>query len=205
MPPTTEREAPFWARGLRVAGLDEVGRGALAGPLVAAAVLLDPARVPPGLDDSKRLSPPRRERLDRLIREAALVALGVVDVGEVERLNPHRASLLAMARAAAALPLPPDHALVDGPWLPANLPCPGQAIVGGDRLSAGVAAASIVAKTWRDKEMRALAQQHPGYGWETNMGYGSESHIRALQRLGPTPHHRRTFAPVHKMLWQVGS
>lgn len=194
---------PESERGLRVAGLDEVGRGPLAGPVVAAAVVLPPGLPwPPGLvDDSKRMTHAARLRADALIRAVGAVGLGEASVAEVEALNPLGASLLAMARALAALPFVPDLALVDGGHLPA-LPCPARAIPGGDRLSLSIAAASVVAKVWRDALMVALAPQHPEYGWERNKGYGSQSHIRALQVHGPTPHHRRTFAPVHKMLWQ---
>lgn len=201
--PDLAHEERLLARGFRrIAGVDEVGRGPLAGPVVAAAVILDPARLPPGLDDSKRLSRAQRERADRAIRESADLALGLATVAEIEALNILGATHLAMRRALAGLAPPADHALIDGNRLPGDLPMPAHGLVGGDRLSLSVAAASIVAKVWRDGLMVALAQQHPGYGWETNMGYGSESHIAALQRLGPTPHHRRTFAPVHKLLWQ---
>lgn len=195
---------PETARGLRVAGLDEVGRGPLAGPVVAAAVVLPPRLPwPPGfVDDSKRLGAAARARADAAIREVGEVGLGVASVEEVEALNPLGASLLAMRRAVEALPAVPDLALVDGAHLP-PLPCPARAVPGGDRRSLAIAAASVVAKVWRDALMVALAQHHPEYGWEANKGYGSQSHIRALQRHGPTPHHRRTFAPVHKMLWQA--
>ena len=201
--PDFAHENALLARGFsQIAGVDEVGRGPLAGPVVAAAVILDPARLPPGLHDSKRLSPAQRKRADQTIRESAAVGLGVASVEEIEALNILGATHLAMRRALAALDPPPDHVLIDGNQLPRNLSMPAQGLIGGDRLSLSVAAASIVAKVWRDKLMVTLAQQHPGYGWETNMGYGSESHRAALQRLGPTPQHRRTFAPVRKMLWQ---
>lgn len=199
--PDFSREAALLTAGARrVAGMDEVGRGPLAGPVVAAAVILDPLRLPPGVDDSKRLSPARRGLAGAAIRESAAVGLGLASVEEIDALNIREATFLAMARAVAALPVAPDHLLVDGNALPPNLPCPATAVVGGDRLSLSIAAASVVAKLWRDGLMDALAQQHPGYGWEANRGYGSESHIRALQRLGPTPHHRRSFAPIRYML-----
>lgn len=199
--PDFSREAALLAASaLRVAGVDEVGRGPLAGPVVAAAVILDPHRLPPGVDDSKRLTPARRAAAGRAIRESAAVGLGVASVEEIDALNIREATFLAMARAVATLPVAPDHLLVDGNALPPNLPCPATAVVGGDRLSLSIAAASVVAKLWRDGLMDALAQQHPGYGWEANRGYGSESHIRALHRLGPTPHHRRGFAPLRNML-----
>lgn len=206
MAPDFEREAALWARGLRrVAGVDEAGRGPLAGPVVAAAVILDPARLPEGIDDSKRLPAARRDRLAAAIRDSAAVGLGLAEAEEIDALGIAPATFLAMRRALLALPLGPDHALIDGPWLPPDLPCPATPVVGGDRLSLSVAAASIVAKSWRDRRMVALAQQHPGYGWETNRGYGSKSHIAALRRLGPTPFHRRSFAPLREMLCPEGS
>jgi ribonuclease HII len=170
--------------------------------VVAAAVILDPARLPAGLDDSKRLTARQRERADRAIRESAEVGLGEASVEEIEALNILGATHLAMARALAALPSAPDIALIDGPLLPRGLAVPARALIRGDQRSLSIAAASILAKVWRDGIMVALAQQHPGYGWESNKGYGSESHIAALHRLGPTPHHRRGFAPIHKLLWQ---
>lgn len=201
--PTFAHEEALLAQGhTRVAGVDEVGRGPLAGPVVAAAVVLDPGRLPSGLDDSKRMTVRQRQSADRAIRDSAEVGLGTASVEEIEELNILMATHLAMRRALAALGAPPDHVLIDGRQLPQDLPMPARGLVGGDRLSLSIAAASIVAKVWRDELMVALAQQHPGYGWETNMGYGSKSHIAALQRLGPTPWHRRSFAPVHKVLWQ---
>jgi ribonuclease HII len=204
--PDFAHEQALISRGaLRIAGVDEVGRGPLAGPVVAAAVILDPRRIPPGLHDSKSLSPRARERAALLIRESARVGIGAATVEEIEEINILRATHLAMERAVAALGTIPDHALVDGVHLPPNLPCPASGLVRGDSRSLSIAAASIVAKVWRDGIMVTLAQQHPGYGWETNMGYGSKSHMAALQAKGPTPHHRRTFAPVHKLLWQEGT
>ncbi len=201
--PTFAHEDALHAQGfVRIAGVDEVGRGPLAGPVVAAAVILDPRRIPPGLDDSKRMTPRQRERADQAVRDSAEVGLGVASVEEIETLNILGATHLAMRRALAALDHRPDHALIDGQHIPRDLPMPARGLVGGDRLSLSIAAASIVAKVWRDELMVTLAQQHPGYGWETNMGYGSKSHIAALQRLGPTPWHRRSFAPIHKLLWQ---
>lgn len=195
------REAEWHARGrMRVAGVDEVGRGPLAGPVVAAAVVLDPRRLPAGVDDSKRLSPGARARAAALIHESAEIGLGEASVEEIDRLNIAGATHLAMRRALAALPRPPDHALIDGNRLPDGLPCPAEAVVGGDGRVLSIAAASVIAKLWRDRLMVALAQQWPGYGWERNMGYGSESHIRALHDLGPSPFHRRSFAPLRQML-----
>lgn len=189
------------ARGAaRVAGVDEVGRGPLAGPVTAAAVVLDPARIPAGLDDSKRLSPARRAVLAAELAACAEVAIAHASVAEIDRLNILAASHLAMRRAVAGLKHPPDHLLIDGNRLPAGLPCSAEAVVKGDARALSVAAASIVAKVARDAIMAALAAEFPGYGWERNAGYPSAGHREALRRLGVTPHHRRSFAPVHKIL-----
>jgi len=190
---------------LRIAGLDEVGRGPLAGPVTAAVVVLDPARIPEGIDDSKRLKPARRVALAAEIAAVAEVGLAHASVEEIDRLNILRASHLAMCRAVAQLSAPPDHVLVDGNMIPAGLAHPCESVVGGDARSLSIAAASIVAKVARDALMLELAQQFPGYGWETNMGYGSKSHMAALQDLGVTPHHRRSFRPVHNILYQAKS
>jgi ribonuclease HII len=190
-------------RGL-VCGIDEAGRGPLAGPVVAAAVILDPRRLPQalraGLDDSKRLGGAEREECYRLLadcaaRGAARIAIGAAGVREIDLLNILRAALLAMTRAVAALGIRPDRALVDGNVAP-PLPCAVETVIGGDGLSLSIAAASIVAKVRRDRIMRALAPRYPGYGWETNVGYPTPEHGAALRRLGITPHHRRSFAPV---------
>ncbi len=194
--PDFSREA---ALGGRVAGVDEVGRGPLAGPVMAAAVVFDPARIPDGLNDSKLLSAKRREALYPLILEVAEVSVGMASVEEIDSVNILQASFLAMRRALAGLS-GVDHALIDGRMIPTDLPCAGTGIIKGDSKSLSIAAASIVAKIRRDQLMVDLAQQHPGYGWETNMGYGSKSHISALLELGPTPHHRRSFKPLHNML-----
>jgi len=188
-------------RGLRtIAGVDEVGRGPLAGPVVAAAVILDPARLPPGLDDSKRLTAARREALAPAIRDAGIWALGMASVAEIDALNILRASHLAMCRALAALPVPPDLALIDGNLLPRDLPCPGIAVIRGDGRSLSIAAASILAKVARDRIMTELDRDFPGYGWARNMGYPSAGHRAALKTLGLTPHHRTSFAPIRAML-----
>jgi ribonuclease HII len=178
-----------------VCGIDEVGRGPWAGPVVAAAVILDPAAIPEGLNDSKLVPRRRREALAAALHGTALVGIGQATVEEIARLNILGASLLAMARAVAALPRRPAFALVDGNRLPA-LPCPAEAVPGGDRACLSIAAASIVAKVARDAMMTRLAERHPGYGWETNMGYGTREHAAALARLGTTVHHRRGFRPV---------
>lgn len=198
--PDFSLEQSLFARGaLRVAGVDEVGRGPLAGPVTAAAVILDPTRIPPGLNDSKKLTAKRRAALEPLIFDAAEVSIAHASVAEIDELNILRASHLAMERALKGLGRV-DHALIDGNQLPRGLTCPADTIVKGDSRSVSIAAASIVAKICRDRIMVELAQQFPGYGWETNAGYGSKSHISALQNLGVTPHHRRSFKPVHNML-----
>jgi ribonuclease HII len=186
-----------------VCGIDEVGRGPLAGPVVAAAVILDPAAIPDGLDDSKRLTAARREELLALLQATAVIGLGQASVAEIAAMNILQASFLAMRRAVAALARRPAIALVDGHMLPPGLGVPARAVIGGDGLALSIAAASIVAKVSRDRMMVALSQQFPGYGWETNMGYGTREHAEALARLGVTPHHRRSFAPVHKLLWEA--
>jgi len=202
MPDFAEETRLIAAGHLRIAGIDEVGRGPLAGPVVAAAVILNADEIPEGLNDSKKLTATRREALAAEIAARAQVGIGMADVEEIDRLNILRASHLAMCRAVGALPHPPDHALVDGNMIPRGLALSAEAIVKGDARSLSISAASIVAKTWRDQGMQALAQQFPGYGWETNAGYGSKSHMEALRNLGPTPHHRRSFKPVHNILWQ---
>jgi ribonuclease HII len=193
-------------RGCRgiICGIDEAGRGPLAGPVVAAAVILERHRFPKmlrqELDDSKALAPDRRidcyEALWRCVaRGAARIGVGAASVREIDRLNILRASLLAMARAVEALAVVPDTALVDGVIAP-PVTCAVRTIVKGDALSFSIAAASVVAKVTRDRIMHALAPRYPGYGWQTNVGYATAEHGVALRRLGPTPHHRRSFAPV---------
>ncbi len=186
----------------RIAGIDEAGRGPIAGPVTAAAVILDPASVPDGLDDSKKLSAQRRYALEQDIRATALVSVAFATVAEIDALNILQASLLAMVRAVEGLSNRPDFALVDGNKLPSQLAVPAQAVVGGDARSVSIAAASILAKNARDRVMVDLAQQHPGYGWENNSGYPTPAHKKALQDLGVTPHHRRSFRPVHNILYQ---
>jgi ribonuclease HII len=205
IPPDLSFEIAAIARGrVRVAGVDEAGRGPLAGPVVAAAVILDPARIPPGLNDSKRLSAAARDRLFDAIRAAAQVGVGQASVEEIDTLNILRASHLAMTRALSALG-PVDHAIIDGNLVPRDLPCPAEAVIGGDARCLSVAAASIIAKVTRDRIMVDLSQHFPGYGWHANAGYPTKSHRAALQILGVTPHHRRSFAPVHQILCQEKS
>jgi ribonuclease HII len=202
--PDFHRESSLLARGTRpVAGVDEAGRGPLAGPVVAAAVILDPGRIPPGLDDSKKLKAAARESLAAMLAEIAQIGVGLASVEEIDRFDILRASHLAMRRAVAALPEPPGHVLVDGNLIPRDFGCPAAAVIGGDALCLSIAAASIVAKVTRDRIMVDLAQQHPGYGWERNKGYPTKSHKAAMIRLGVTPHHRRSFAPVHNILYQA--
>lgn len=183
-----------------VCGVDEVGRGPLAGPLVAAAVILDRGAVPDGIRDSKTLTKKRLPVLAALIRENARFGIGTVGVPELDRIGLTAANDLAMARAIAALPVSAALVLVDGRRMPAGLPCPALAIIKGDQKSASIAAASIVAKVYRDDLMRELALRHPGYGWETNAGYGTAAHKKALRNLGITCEHRRSFAPVRECL-----
>ncbi len=195
-------EQSAFQRGLlRVAGVDEVGRGPLAGPVTAAAVVLDPANIPEGLNDSKALTAKRRDVLFDIIMDVAEVSIAHASVAEIDALNILRASHLAMMRAIAGLG-GVDHLLIDGNMLPRDLTGSAEAIVKGDGRSVSISAASIMAKVCRDRLMVDLAQQHPGYGWETNAGYGSKSHMAALQNLGVTPHHRRSFKPVHNILYQ---
>ncbi|MEL6610219.1 MAG: ribonuclease HII [Pseudomonadota bacterium] len=199
--PDNSFEQAAMTRGCtRVAGVDEAGRGPLAGPVTAAAVVLDPTRIPEGLNDSKALGVAARERLYDEILAVADVGFGQASVEEIDQINILQASHLAMVRAVADLTTPPDHVLIDGNRAPRGLTIPHETIVKGDARSVSIAAASIVAKVWRDRVMLDLAQQHPGYGWETNRGYPSKSHISALRNLGVTPHHRRSFRPVYQIL-----
>lgn len=194
-------EAEAIQRGARhVAGVDEVGRGPLAGPVTAAAVILYADRIPEGLNDSKKLTAKRRDALADQIMVCCDWAIAHASVEEIDDLNILRASHLAMCRAIAGLRQRPCLALVDGNMLPRGLEMPGQAVVKGDARSLSIAAASILAKVARDRIMVDLAQQHPGYGWEGNAGYPTASHRQALLDLGVTPHHRRSFAPVHNIL-----
>jgi ribonuclease HII len=194
--PTFRRERAAIKRGAwPVAGCDEAGRGPLAGPVVAAAVILDPKRVPRGLDDSKKLSPLMREKLYAVICASAHVAVAFAPPARIDRDNILRASLWALARAVAALPIRPQLVLVDGRDRIA-VACDCEAVVHGDAIVASIAAASIVAKVTRDRLMARLGLAHPGYGFERHMGYSVPEHFAALTRLGPTIHHRRTFAPV---------
>ncbi len=184
-----------------VCGVDEAGRGPWAGPVVAAAVILDPTDIPEGLSDSKKLSAKRREALCTALGDGpSLIGVGSASVEEIDRINILQATYLAMRRAILSLPECPALALIDGNRAPADAPCACQTVVKGDARSLSIAAASIVAKTTRDRLMSELAEDHPEYGWERNAGYGVKAHSEALKRFGVTPHHRRSFAPIHKIL-----
>ena len=182
-----------------VAGVDEAGRGPWAGPVVAGAAILDPTDTPAGIADSKTLSPAHRETLYDALVGCARIGVGVASVAEIDRLNILAATMLAMRRAVDDLGVVPGHVLVDGNRLP-ELPCPATAVVRGDARVVWIAAASIVAKVTRDRIMAALAQDHPGFGWERNAGYGTPEHRAALDARGVTPHHRRSFAPIAALL-----
>ena len=199
-PDFTHEQAALSQGAAFVVGVDEVGRGPLCGPVTAAAVRLDPARIPAGLGDSKTLTAARRDRLFAELLQVAQIAIAHASVEEIDSLNILRASHLAMERAVAALGA--DFALIDGNLIPRNLPCRGVAIIKGDAKSLSIAAASICAKVTRDRIMVDLAQQYPGYGWEVNAGYPTKAHLAALLNLGVTPVHRRSFKPVHNILYQ---
>lgn len=186
------------------AGVDEAGRGPLAGPLAVAAVILDPDCPIAGLDDSKRLSPARREALYPLIIERALAyCIVLVDADEIDRINIFQATMSGMTRAVTGLKPVAQEALIDGNRLPKDLPCPGRAIVGGDALEPAISAASILAKVSRDRVMVTLDGVYPGYGFATHKGYPTPAHLAALRRLGPCAAHRRSFAPVRRLLQQT--
>ena len=191
---TLEKAAPA-----PVCGIDEAGRGPLAGPVVAAAVILDARRIPDGLDDSKRLSRHHREKLLAALLSTAEIGIGAASVREIDRLDILQATLLAMARAVAALPRAPAMALVDGNQAP-RLACAVTTVVKGDACCLSIAAASIVAKVTRDRLMATLGRLHPAYDWHRNAGYGTAAHLSALRDYGPTAHHRTSFAPVRQAI-----
>jgi ribonuclease HII len=190
-----------------IAGIDESGRGPWAGPVFAAAVILKARRLPRvlryGLNDSKKLSASRRRALFDALKPHARIGVGQASVEEIDAINILQASMLAMRRALENLEVCPDHAIVDGNY-PPRLPCPVKCVVRGDSLSLSVAAASIVAKVTRDRMMTELACAFPGYGWDHNFGYGTAEHQAALEAIGATRHHRRSFAPVLKVLRMQG-
>jgi len=197
-------ERPLWAQGVsRVAGVDEAGVGPLAGPLVAAAVILPPEFRPRGLDDSKKLDEAARDRLAAELKAgAAAWAVGQASAEEVDRLNPYQAGLLAMRRAVLGLGVVPEHLLVDARRIP-DVPMPQQGIVKGDARSLSIAAASVIAKTTRDALMVEAEAAYPGYGFARHKGYGAPAHLAALQLLGPCAIHRRSYAPVAEVLGQA--
>ncbi|MDC0565196.1 ribonuclease HII [Amylibacter sp.] len=196
-------EASFRLKGNEVIiGVDEVGRGPWAGPVTACAVILDPDNIPHGLNDSKKLNAARRNELFLKIMESSLVSCVHVDVEEIDKINILQATFRAMERSISKLPVP-DHILIDGNKLPPNLPSPATAIIKGDSKSASIAAASIVAKVIRDELMVDLSIKYPGYGWEKNAGYGTKMHQLGLLNNGVTPHHRRSFKPIHNMLYSA--
>ena len=202
--PSFRRERRALSKGIwPVAGCDEAGRGPLAGPVVAAAVILDPERVPRGLNDSKKLDPAEREKLYEKICASAQVAVAFGSIERIDRDNILRASLWALARAVKALPLRPQLVFVDGN-IKIDVACECQAVVSGDALVSSIAAASIVAKVTRDRLMTRLGLAHPGYGFERHMGYSVPEHFAALAKLGPSIHHRRSFAPVAAKLAALG-
>jgi ribonuclease HII len=190
---------------LRVAGVDEAGRGPLAGPLAVAAVILDPGPPIDGLDDSKKLSAVRREELyTQIVAHALAWSVVLIEVEEIDRINIFQATMTGMSRALRGLQIPAQEAWIDGNQLPRDLPCPGHAIVGGDALEPAISAASIIAKVSRDRLMVAMETTWPGYGFAAHKGYGTPLHLEALRRLGPCPQHRHSFAPV-RLLFDQGA
>ena len=183
-----------------VAGVDEVGRGPLAGPVVTAAVILDPKAIPEGLNDSKKLSEKKRDALFDQICLSAHVSIASASPAQIDALNIRGATLWAMVRALKGLSIAPCYALFDGRDVAPGAPCPGEAVIKGDARSVSIAAASIVAKVARDRMMMRIGRQFPGYGFETHMGYGTKSHMEALDQLGVCLHHRRSFSPIANRL-----
>jgi ribonuclease HII len=201
--PNFELEQAALSRGaFRIAGVDEVGRGPLCGPVTAAAVILNPDDIPEGLNDSKKMSAKKRDALYDEILAKADCCIAHATVQEIDEINILRASHLAMTRAIAGLTKAPDHILIDGNMIPKGLATYAEAVVKGDGRSLSIAAASIIAKVARDRIMGDLAIEFPGYGWEKNAGYGTKQHLEALRALGVTPHHRRSFKPIHNILYQ---
>jgi ribonuclease HII len=204
-----EQQNAAEGRSLCIAGIDEVGRGPLAGPVVAAVAVIDRGvarrKLLRLIDDSKKLVREDREAAYAAMSASGCVrfAVGEASVEEIDAVNILQATFLAMRRALAGLAVPPDIVLIDGNRVPPELGCRAETIVGGDARSYSIAAASIFAKVTRDRYMVRLAETFPGYGWETNVGYKSPAHLRALKALGPTPHHRRSFAPVRACLGEA--
>jgi len=185
-----------------ICGIDEVGRGPWAGPVTAAAIILDQTSIPNGMNDSKKISAIKRNQIALHLKETAFIGIGHASVEEIDEINILQASFLAMERAIKNLPLTPDFALIDGRHIPPNISIPAKAIIKGDSISLSISAASIIAKVTRDKIMTDLAKKLPYYGWETNMGYGTKKHQDGLQSHGVTKHHRRSFKPIHNILCQ---
>lgn len=186
-----------------IAGVDEAGRGPLAGPVVVSAVILHPQRPIAGLDDSKKLTEARREALyPQIVANALAYSIVVMSVTDIDRLNIFQATMTGMCRAVAGLMPGAHEALIDGNYVPKELPCTGRAIVGGDALEPAISAASILAKVTRDRMMCVMEDTYPGYGFASHKGYGTPAHMAALQRLGPCDEHRRSFAPVRVLLDQ---
>lgn len=201
--PNFEFELAALSRGaFRIAGVDEVGRGPLCGPVTAAAVILNPDDIPQGLNDSKKMTAKKRDALYDEILAKADCCIAHASVQEIDEINILRAAHLAMTRAIAGLATAPDHILIDGNMIPKGLTTSAEAVVKGDGRSLSIAAASIIAKVARDRIMGDLASEFPGYGWEKNAGYGTKQHMEGLRTLGVTPHHRRSFKPVHNILYQ---
>jgi ribonuclease HII len=201
--PTYKYEEKLKLQGYsNIVGVDEVGRGPIAGPVFAAAVVLDPNHIPIGLNDSKKLSAKKRNLILSEIMKHADVSVGSASEREIEETNILQASHLAMVRAIDGLKSVPGYILIDGNLVPSSLDIPATALIRGDASSVSIAAASIVAKVKRDLVMCDLGQHFPGYGWEKNAGYPTQQHLSALQDLGITPHHRRTFRPVRNILYQ---
>jgi len=198
--PTFQIEADLIEKGISpVCGIDEAGRGPWSGPVVAAAVILDGDNIPDGINDSKKLSPVRRNELFNIIEQTSLVGVGIVDVGDIDRLNILQATFLAMRKAVANLKTAPAVALIDGTGKPA-LSCEMQTLIKGDQRSLSIAAASIIAKVTRDRIMENLGLQFPHYGWERNKGYGTAAHRAGLASHGVSIHHRRSFKPIQALL-----
>lgn len=201
---TLDYSAENWLRQHKncrsIVGIDEVGRGPWAGPVVAAAVILNPDDLPLAANDSKKLTARQREKLYPLILEKACVGIGEASVAEIDEHNILAATFIAMRRAVENLPVAPDFSLIDGNKIPKDWMTPAHAVVQGDGKVLSIACASIVAKVYRDNLMAKLAEQHPHYGWERNAGYGAPMHQQGLASHGVTPHHRRSFAPIAKLL-----
>lgn len=201
IPLTYDHEKQKRAEGFQtIAGIDEVGRGPWAGPVMAAAVILDQRNIPEGMKDSKKLSAKKRELLYTQIMETSLVGIGEASVDEIDKINIRQATFLAMTRAVENLSIIPDFAFVDGRDIPAELKIPAETVIKGDNIVLSISAASIVAKVTRDKLMGDLAEKYPHFAWERNAGYGTKAHQEGLASYGVTPHHRKSFAPIRALL-----